>query len=46
MGRTSMAVWVEAWAQHQDGTRVKVTDGKFTYVAIDANRRPRPVPAA
>ena len=46
VGRTSMAVWVEAWAQRQDGTRVKVTDGKFTYVAIDANRRPRPVPAA
>ncbi len=46
VGRTSMAVWVEAWAQRQDGARVKVTEGKFTFVAIGEDRRPRPVHGA
>ncbi len=45
IGRTSIAVLVETWARRGDsGERVKVTQGLFTYVAIDANRRPRPVP--
>ena len=44
VGRTSIAVWVEAWATRGDGTKVKVTEGKFTYVAIDQNRKPRTVP--
>jgi acyl-CoA thioesterase YciA len=46
VGRTSIAVWVEAWAQRLDGSRHKVTEGKFTYVAIDEARKPRPVPGA
>ena len=46
IGRTSMTVEVEAWSRRRDGgERVKVTQGVFTYVAIDADRRPRPVPA-
>ncbi|HXV60709.1 MAG TPA: acyl-CoA thioesterase, partial [Vicinamibacteria bacterium] len=26
------------------GERIKVTEGLFTFVAIDDNRRPRPLP--
>jgi len=44
IGRTSMTVNIQAWAQRDaEGARVKVTEGVFTYVAIDENRRPRPV---
>lgn len=44
IGRTSIQVWVEAWATRATGgERHKVTEGKFTYVAIDENRRPRPI---
>ena len=28
----------------RQGERVKVTEGRFTFVAIDENGRPRPVP--
>jgi acyl-CoA thioesterase YciA len=46
VGRTSMTFRVEAWAlRGRLGTRVKVTEGQFVYVAIDAEGRPRPVPA-
>lgn len=45
IGRTSMTVHVEAWANRDRiDDRVKVTEGKFTFVAIDQGRRPRPVP--
>ncbi|MEK6625233.1 MAG: acyl-CoA thioesterase [Bdellovibrionota bacterium] len=41
IGRTSITVKVEAWADREfSSTRVKVTEGLFTYVAIDATRRP------
>jgi acyl-CoA thioesterase YciA len=44
-GRTSVVVSVEAWAlRNRLGERVKVTDGLFTFVAIDEDRRPRPLP--
>jgi len=47
IGRTSIAVTVEAWRQaHHGGPPTKVTQGTFTYVAIDGNRRPRAVPSA
>ena len=47
IGRTSITVAVETWARRGDSDeRLKVTQGHFTYVAIDANRRPRPVPPA
>ena len=45
VGRTSMALELEAWAlRGRQGERVKVTEGRFTFVAIDENGRPRPVP--
>ena len=44
VGRTSMTFHIQAWAlRDAAGDRVKVTEGVFTYVAIDENRRPRPV---
>ncbi|MEZ5715235.1 MAG: acyl-CoA thioesterase [Paracoccaceae bacterium] len=44
LGRTSVAIGLEAWALRQiTGAREKVTEGVFTYVAIDADGRPRPV---
>lgn len=45
VGRTSMAVHIEAWVIRRDARRrVLVTEGRFTYVAIGDDRRPRPVP--
>jgi acyl-CoA thioesterase YciA len=47
IGRTSITVAVETWARRGDSDeRVKVTQGLFTYVAIDGDRRPRAVPPA
>ena len=46
VGRSSIAIRVETWVRRaRTGERVKVTEGLFTYVAIDENRRPRPVPS-
>lgn len=44
-GRTSMSIHVQTWrrARHSHET-VKVTEGVFTFVAIDDERRPRPLP--
>lgn len=45
IGTTSMKIHVEAWAlRDRVGERVKVTEGLFTFVAIDNDRKPRPVP--
>jgi acyl-CoA thioesterase YciA len=45
IGRTSLAIKVEAWARRAaGGETVKVTEGIFTYVAIGPDRKPRPVP--
>ncbi|HEX4943037.1 MAG TPA: acyl-CoA thioesterase [Usitatibacteraceae bacterium] len=47
VGRTSITVDVEVYAQRgRDGRTdaVKVTEAQLTYVAIDAQRRPRPIP--
>jgi acyl-CoA thioesterase YciA len=45
VGRSSIAVKVETFAtRYHNGDTVKVTEGLFTYVAIDENRRPRAVP--
>ncbi len=47
IGRTSMTIHVEAWAlRDRIGDRVKVTEGQFTFVAIDENRKPQPIPDA
>jgi acyl-CoA thioesterase YciA len=44
LGRTSMGVRIEVVANRDLGTTdVKVTEGLFTFVALDANHRPRPV---
>ena len=46
VGRTSVRVSVEAWRRRRDGRDVyKVTQGVFVYIAIDGQRRPRPLPA-
>lgn len=44
VGRTSMKVDVEVWVQRSsDEALLRVTEGKFTYVAIDGAGKPRPV---
>ena len=47
VGRTSMKIHIEAWARRfRTNLREKVTDATFTFVAIDDEGRPRPVPPA
>ncbi len=44
VGRTSMRIRVEAWVQQgAAGTLKRVTEGVFTYVALDETGRPQPV---
>jgi acyl-CoA thioesterase YciA len=44
-GRTSIRVYVETWRRNRESSDVtKVTHATFTFVAIDAERRPRPLP--
>ncbi len=46
VGRTSMIIAVEAWRRPRHVEQaVKVTQAKFTFVAIDDNGQPRPVDA-
>lgn len=41
-GRTSMTIDVEAWRRHRhEADRHKVTQARFTFVAIDEQRKPR-----
>jgi acyl-CoA thioesterase YciA len=45
-GRSSITLSIEVWAMRQgQGARLKVTDATFTFVAVDDNGRPRPLPA-
>ena len=46
VGATSITIVVEAWVvRRQDPVaRFKVTEGQFTYVALDADGKKRPVP--
>ena len=47
VGRTSMTIRVEAWRRSRTcDTRSKVTEATFTYVAVDENRKRRPVDSA
>ena len=47
VGRTSMGVRIEVIAHRDRGaTEVKVTEGLFTFVALDENHRPRSVDPA
>jgi acyl-CoA thioesterase YciA len=44
IGRTSMRIRIEVIATRNRGReQVKVTEGLFTFVALDENSRPRPV---
>lgn len=47
MGRTSIAVKVEAWAARQfnanNEDRIKITEGVFTYVKVGSDRKPIPI---
>ncbi len=44
VGRTSMQIGIEVVATRDRGaTEVKVTEGMFTFVAIDDQARPRPI---
>ncbi|MBX9576482.1 MAG: acyl-CoA thioesterase [Caulobacteraceae bacterium] len=48
-GRTSIRVHVEAWKRSRNQAHaqsMRVTEGVFTYVAIDDQRRPRLLPEA
>ncbi len=46
VGNTSLTVKVESWARRKEsGQYVKVTEGVFTFVKIDQDRKPMPVPA-
>jgi len=45
IGRTSMKIKVEAWRRPRDGDETeKVTEALFTFVALDQDGRPRPIP--
>ncbi|TFI58219.1 acyl-CoA thioesterase [Sphingomonas parva] len=44
VGRTSIGIRIEVIASRDRGKeQVKVTEGLFTFVALDENHRPRPV---
>ena len=44
IGRSSMQILVEVWIVEDSGDLAKVTEGHFTFVAIDENGRTRSVP--
>jgi acyl-CoA thioesterase YciA len=45
IGTTSITIAMEAWARrHRLDDRVKVTDGRFVYVALDDSGTKRPLP--
>lgn len=45
IGRSSIQILVDVWSSHPTEAELhKVTEGIFTFVAIDENRRTRPVP--
>ena len=45
IGTTSMNINIEAWVRRpQNGQIHKVTEGVFTFVALDEERKPRVVP--
>ena len=43
-GRTSLTVEVAAWTRERDGeAQREAATGRFTFVALDGNGRPRPI---
>lgn len=46
VGRTSMRIHIEVWNRPRESeVMAKVTEAIFTFVAIDGNGKPRPVPS-
>ncbi len=46
VGRTSLKIHIQVWiVREAGGDRRKVTEGNFTYVALDEAGRPTPVAA-
>lgn len=46
-GRTSMKVYVSVYSENmQTGTSQKTNEAHITFVALDENAKPTPVPAA
>ncbi len=46
VGRTSITVGIESWVRRgAGGSHIEVTGGTFTYVAVDPDRKPRPLPS-
>ena len=43
-GRTSIGIKIEVFADRDSDQAVKVTEGLFTFVALDARHKPRPLP--
>jgi acyl-CoA thioesterase YciA len=44
VGRTSMSIFTEAWRRkREDEQEIKVTEAVFTFVAVDAAGKPRPI---
>lgn len=44
VGNTSITVHVQAWVERRDCSgQFKVTEGEFTFVAIDKDRKPTPI---
>ena len=44
IGTSSMQIAIEAWVRRTRGEEIlKVTEGLFTFVAVDENRKPQPV---
>lgn len=44
IGTSSITINIEAWVNRKNSTEnLKVTEGVFTFVAIDDDRRPRPI---
>lgn len=48
VGTTSITIGIQAWVLRRDESknRIKVTEGVFTFVALEADGKPRPVPPA
>jgi acyl-CoA thioesterase YciA len=45
VGHTSLTVSIQSWVRRGvGGEQIPVTEGVFTYVAVDADGKPRPVP--
>jgi acyl-CoA thioesterase YciA len=47
IGTTSITIKIESWVRRGTGnTPIKVTEGLYTYVRVDADGKPQPIAAA